>query len=139
MPLEVFLSINNNEEVFQFPVPIEPFQISSPWKNDNFDGMKQELNLIGLRGLQTFQLTSYFPINDYPFLQNRTMWGMDYVKTIERWRDRRFPLRLIISGEDPQDFNLNEAVTIEELTYGPTNNGDISFTISFRFFPFVRV
>ena len=139
MPLETFLSINNNEEVMQFPVPIEPFQISSPFNNDSFDGMKQELNLIGLRGLQTFQLTSYFPVHDYPFLQNRSMWGMDYVKTIERWRDRRFPLRLIISGEDPQDFNLNEAVTIEELTYGPTNNGDISFTISFRLFPFVRV
>jgi hypothetical protein len=139
MGMEVFLSINNNEEVIQLPVPPEPHDISSPWNNETFNGLKQQLNLIGLRGLKSFDISSYFPIRDYPFLQNRSMWGMEYVDTIERWRDRRYPLRLIITAEDPNVQNLNMAVTIEDFEYGARRDGDIYYTLSFREFPFVKV
>src|SRR5690554_5691395 len=111
MANEVFISINNNEEVMQLPVPIEPYQVSSPWNNDSFQGMKQELNLIGLRGLKSFEISSFFPVHDYPFVQNRDMWGMEYVDTIERWRERRYPIRIIITTNDPNIQNLNMAVT----------------------------
>lgn len=123
----------------QLPVPIEPYQISSPWSNDSFDGQQQQLNLIGIRGLKTFSVSSFFPLSDYPFLQNRSMWGMEYVNTIERWRDRRFPIRVIITGNDSNVQNINMAVTIDNFEYETKRDGDIYFTLSFREFPFVKV
>ncbi len=139
MSVDVFLSINNNEEVIQFPVPPEPFEISSPWNNETFDGMKKELNIIGLRGLRTVELSSFFPIREYPFLQSRAMWGMEYVETIERWRDRRYPLRLIISSDDPHVMNVNMPVTLDDFTYETKRDGDIYFTMAFKEFAFVKV
>lgn len=123
----------------QLPVPIEPYEISSPWNNEEFNGLKQDLNLIGLRGLKTFDISSFFPVQDYPFLQNRNMWGMEYVDTIERWRDRRYPLRIIITSNDSNVQNVNMAVTVENFTYETRRDGDIYYTLSFKEFPFVRV
>lgn len=137
--IEVFLSINNNEEVMQLPVPIEPYQITSPWSNETYESLTQELNLIGLRRLKTLSISSFFPIRDYPFLQNRNMWGKEYVDTIERWRDRRLPLRIIITNSDANMLNINMPVTIEEFTYESHKSGDIHFTLSLREFAFVNI
>lgn len=123
----------------QLPVPIEPYEISSPFTNSEFEGIKQVLNLIGIRGLKTFEVSSFFPIHDYPFLLNREMWGMDYVDKIERWRDKRYPIRIIITHHDPYVQNLNMAVTIDNFEYGTKKDGDIYYKLSFREFPFVKV
>lgn len=58
--LQVFLSINNNEEIIQLPVPPEEYEVPSPWKNEQIDGLTQTLNLIGTRGLQSIEITSFF-------------------------------------------------------------------------------
>lgn len=137
--IEVFISINNNEEVMQLPVPIEPYKVSSPWSNETFEGLQQDLNLIGTKGLKSFDISSFFPVNDYPFLQNRNMWGMEYVDTIECWRDKRYPMRIIITSNDPNIQNLNMAVTIDNFEYETRKDGDIYYTLFLKEFPFVKV
>ena len=94
--IETFVSINNNEDIIQLPVPLEEYSIDSPFANQKVNGLHQNLNMIGLRDLKTVNFASFFPIRDFPFLQNRSMWGMEYVDKIEQWRDRRIPIRLII-------------------------------------------
>lgn len=137
--LTVFLSINNNEEVIELPVvPFEP-DVGSPFDNDTFDGMVQELNLIGLRGLKSYTINSYFPINDYPYLRNREMWGMEYVEIIERWRDQRIPVRYIVRSDKAEGFNINDAVVIADFNYYPDRAGDIRYTLEMLQFPFVQV
>jgi hypothetical protein len=137
--IQVFLSINNNEEVIQLPVPPEEYNIPSPWKNEQQDGLQQSVNRIGLRGLRSAEIESFFPIHghDYPFLQNRAMWGMEYVQTIERWRDRRLPLRLIIVDSEGIK-NVNMAVTLDEFDYGQKKDGDIHYTLRMTEFTFVK-
>ena len=138
MGIEVFLSINNNEEVIQLPAPPESYRIGSAFSNTTKETITQSLNIIGLRELKDFTITSFFPVRDYPFLQNRSMWGMEYVDTIERWRDRRIPIRIIIVSNVPT-LTVNMAVTIDDFDYSIKKNGDIQYTLSFREFSFVKV
>ncbi|MFD2752378.1 hypothetical protein ACFSUM_18495 [Virgibacillus siamensis] len=137
--LQVFLSINNNEEIIQLPVPPEEYEVPSPWKNEQIDGLTQTLNLIGTRGLQSIEITSFFPAegHDYPFLQSREMWGMEYVDAIERWRERRYPIRVVIVDESNKRKNVNLAVTIDNFVHGIKKDGDIHFTLQMSEFPFV--
>lgn len=135
--INVFLSINNNEEVLQLPVPPREFKISSPWENEQTDGLRQSLNVIGLRGLRTVDMESFFPVegHNYPFLQNRSMWGMEYVDTIERWRERRYPFRLVIA--DKGKNSLNMATTLDEFAWDVRQDGDIYYVLKLTEFPFV--
>jgi hypothetical protein len=137
--IKVFLSINNNEEVLQLPVPPEKYSIPDQWNNQKVEGLQQTLNLIGLRGLKTISISSFFPIDghDYPFLQNREIWGREYVETIQRWRERRYPIRLIIAdSEGKQDVNM--AVTIDDFPTEVRSDGDIYYTLTMTEFVFVN-
>jgi hypothetical protein len=137
--LAIFLSINNNEEVLQLPVPPGEYNVPSPWKNEQADGLQQTLNIIGLKGLRSIEIKSFFPIegHDYPYLQNRGMWGMDYVNTIERWRERRLPLRLVIVDKTGKQ-NLNMAITLDNFEWGVKQDGDIHYTLQMTEFAFVN-
>jgi len=134
--INVFLSINNNAEVVQIPVPPEDYNVPSPWNNERVDGLQQTLNLIGLKGLRSVEIKSFFPIRDYPFLQNRSMWGMAYVDTIERWRGMRLPIRLVIVDAKGAQ-SLNMAVTIDNFEWGVKKDGDIYYTLQMTEFPFI--
>ncbi|MFD3271524.1 hypothetical protein ACE3MS_15500 [Paenibacillus dendritiformis] len=136
--INVFLSIDNNAEVILLPVPPPEFTVTSPWKNEQADGLKQSLNLIGLRGLKTIEFSSFFPAlgHDYPFLQNRNMWGMEYVDAIEGWRDKRYPFRLVISDSNGKQ-GLNTAVTLDEFEWQVKQDGDIAYTMKLTEFVFV--
>lgn len=137
--VEIFISINNNEEVIQLPVPPESYKLVSPFENESFEGIAQALNLIGIRGLKELEISSYFPVRDYPYLQNRDLFGMEYVDTIERWRDRRVPIRIIIVSNNPAVMNLNMAATIDNFEYETRKDGDIYYTLSLREFTFPKV
>ncbi|MFD2614500.1 hypothetical protein [Paenibacillus gansuensis] len=134
----MFLSIKNNKEVLQLPVPPNMYSIPGPWKNTQVDGLKQTLNIIGLKGLRSVEISSFFPAagHNYPFLQNRTMWGMQYVDTIERWRGLRIPIRLVIIDSSGKKTE-NMAVVIDDFTHGMATDGDIQYTLQMSEFPFV--
>jgi len=134
--INVFLSINNNAEVMQLPVPPAEYAAPSPWNNERVDGLQQSLNLIGTKGLRTVEIKSFFPIRDYPFLQNRSMWGQEYVDTIERWRDMKVPIRLVIKDSKGSQ-SLNMAVTIDNFEPSVKRDGDIYFTMQMTEFPLV--
>lgn len=136
--MEVFLSINNNEEVVQLPVPpTEDYNIESPWGNEVHETQTQELATIGLRGLRTFSISSFFPVHEYPWSQNRTLHGMEYVQLIESWRERRIPMRLVVTYDQPHRLNINMAVIVTNFTYSSNRSGDIHYTLDLRQFAFV--
>lgn len=137
--ISIFLSINNNEEVIELPVIPSELNLDAPFSNDTFITMTQSLNLIGNRELRTININSFFPVKDYPFLRSRDMWGMEYVETLEHWRDRRLPVRLIITNDDPNGFNLNMPVTIDDFNYSTGKSGDIDYTLNLREFTFAKL
>lgn len=134
--INVFLSHSNNKEIMQLPVPPASYNVPSPWNNEKVEGLQQSLNLIGLKGLRTVEIKSFFPIRDYPFLRNRSMWGMAYVDTIERWRELRVPIRLVIVDSGGSK-SLNMPVTIDEFEWGVGRSGDIDYTLQMTEFTFV--
>jgi len=120
----------------QLPVPPPDYDVPSPWNNERVDGLQQTLNRIGLKGLRSIDIKSFFPIRDYPFLQNRSMWGMAYVDTIERWRDMRIPIRLVIVDSKGAQ-SLNMAASIDHFEWGVKKDGDIYYTLQMTEFPFI--
>ena len=82
--VKVYLSINNNSEVILLPVTPSEYEIDERWDNKEIDGLYQALNIITKKGLSMVNLESFFPVKDYPFSLNKTMFGSDYVDTIKR-------------------------------------------------------
>lgn len=137
--IEVFLSINNREEWFQLPVPPSEYELDFGHNNNIFESIQQgDLNTIGLPGLKEFPLESFFPVRDYPFLQDRTYTGMEYVEIIERWIARRLPIRVIISHDENVRLNINLPMTIERFTYRSAPDGDIYYSLQLKEFRFVN-
>jgi hypothetical protein len=135
--VKIYLSINNNEEVVLLPVTPEEYEISEPWNNQEVEGLNQVMNIIQNKGLSSLSIDTFFPSKDYPFLLSRDMWGMEYVETIKRWRERRVPLRLIITNDGKAEVNM--AVTIDNLTYSKGKSGDIKYKLDLKEFKFVEV
>jgi hypothetical protein len=130
---QFFLSFQNTQ-VIQLPVPPNKYDTSDPWVNQQTgsklaDALQLSLNIIGIRGLRTISIESFFPIegHNYPFLQNTSMWGQDYVDAINSWRDQRYPIRLVITGVS---LNINMLATIDDFKYGVGQDGDINYTLT---------
>ena len=135
--VKIYLSINNNEEVILLPVTPQEYEITESWNNQEVEGLNQAMNIIQNKGLSTLPIKSFFPSKNYPFLLSREMWGMEYVETIKRWRERRVPIRLIIT--DNGETEVNMAVTIDNFTYSKGKSGDIDYKLDLKEFKFVTV
>lgn len=133
--MDIFLSINNREQVIQLPVVPSEFKISSPMNNETFTTINQgDLKMIGQRGLKSLTIESFFPAKDYPFLRSREYFGWQYVDIIEAWIDRRVPIRLIATNTP-----INMAMTIENFEYGPQDgSGDIYYSLQLSEFKFIQ-
>lgn len=134
--MDIFLSINNREQVIQLPIVPSEFVISSPINNEKFTTINQgEIKLIGQRGLKLLKIESFFPKNHYSFSRDRSYVGWEYVETIESWIERRMPIRLIIT-----DTPINLAMTIENFEYGVQDGtGDIYYSLTLEEFKFIRL
>lgn len=139
--LKVYLSINNNAETLLLPVPLQELEVKETWDNKEIDGLYQTLNVITKKGLTTTEIYSFFPVRDYPFLVNRTMWGADYVDIIKRWWSMKIPIRLIVINTDSKKKmdTVNMAVTIDAFTHKTKQSGDIEFSLSFKEFVFIKI
>jgi len=134
--MDIYLSINNRERVIKLPVVPEAFDIKSPQNNEIFTSVSQgDLKLIGLQGLKSLSLQSFFPVKDYPFLRDRTYKGWEYVTMLEAWKAKRVPIRLIITGTP-----INLPMAIESFTYGVHDgSGDINYTLELEEFRFIKL
>lgn len=135
--VKVYLSINNNEEVLLLPVTPSELGVQESWNNTEVEGMYQSMNLILNKNLSTIELNSFFPARDYPFLQNRDLWGMEYVKKIKTWQERRSPIRLVITDNGKTIINM--PATIDDFTYNIGKNRDVNYSLSLKEFVFVKV
>lgn len=139
--LKIYLSINNGEQVMLLPITPEEYEIKESWNNQEVEMLYQNLNLIGNRQMSNVELSSFFPIREYPFSLNNTMFGMDYVNMIMTWQDRKLPLRLTIVNTDTslKIETVSLPVTIDTFTHKTGKDGDIYYTLSLREFVFVKL
>jgi len=134
--LDIFLSINNREQVIKLPVVPAQFKVSTGMNNQVYETITQgEIKLIGLSALSSITLESFFPAKDYPFLRSEAYSGWEYAGIIEAWKARRVPIRIIIT-ETP----INMAVTIEKFEYGVQDGSqDIYYTLELSEFKFINL
>ncbi|MGE8080513.1 hypothetical protein [Peribacillus loiseleuriae] len=134
--MDIFLSINNREQVIQLPVVPSEFKIPSPMNNEVYTTINQgDIKLIGQRGLKGITIASFFPAKDYPFLRDRSHKGWGYVEVIESWIDRRVPIRLIATGTP-----VNLAMVIDNFEYGVQDgSGDVYYSLALSEFKFISL
>ena len=133
--MDIFLSVNNREQVLQLPVVPPEFTITKPHKNEVFETATQgDLKLIGAAGLKGIVIDSFFPVRDYPFLRDRTYKGFEYVYIIDTWIAAKLPIRLIIT-ETP----INMAVAVDDFQYTIKQNADLQFSLTLGEHPLVLI
>lgn len=136
--MEVVFSVNNFEEVWKIPVLPQELNIEGPWNNEELETIGQgTLNLIGLKGLRSFSIESFFPTRGYIFARDKRN-GWDYVDFIRKWRSARVPLRVIITDNQDREV-LNMPCTIDNFVYGLDRAGDIKYSLAVKEFVFVKV
>ena len=119
--MDIYLSVNNREQVIRFPVLPAEFTISKPQNNETFETVTHgDLKLIGTPGLKGITINSFFPIRDYPFLRDRSYKGFEYVYIIDKWIEAKHPIRLIIS-ETP----INMVCCVDDFEYTIKRDGDL--------------
>ncbi|MDU4696389.1 MAG: hypothetical protein E6Y08_11275 [Paenibacillus sp.] len=136
--MDIVFSANNFEEVMRIPVIPQELNIEEPWNNEEFETIGQgTLNLIGLKGLRSLSIESFFPTREYIFARDKRN-GWDYVEFFRKWRSKRVPLRVIITDNQDREI-LNMPCTIDNFVYGIDRTGDITYSLAVKEFVFVKV
>ena len=133
--MDIYLSVNNREEVIKLPVVPSSFTITKPRNNKKFETVSgSELKRIGVSALKGITIESFFPVRDYPFLRDRTYKGQQYVYIIDTWVNRRLPIRLIIT-----DTPINMAVSVENFEYTIGQDSNLNYVLTLEEFPIINV
>lgn len=136
--MDIVFSANNFEETRRLPIIPQELNVEEPWNNEEFETIGQGvLNLIGLKGLRLVTVESFFPTREYSFARDKRN-GWEYVEFFRKWRERRVPLRLIITDNQEREV-LNMPCTIDSFTYGLDRVGDITYSLAVKEFVFVKV
>ncbi len=128
--MDIYLSVNNREDILKIPVLPAEYTISKPQGLQTFETVsKGELQLIGTPKLKGITITSFFPIRDYPYLRDTSMKGQDYVYKIDTWILQKLPIRLIIT-----DTPINMVVAVKNFQYTTKTDGDLWYTLELEQF-----
>ena len=110
--MNIVFSVNNMAEVLTLPILPSEFSYSNPHNNEEFETIAHgTLNLIGLKGLRTVTISSFFPNKKYKFAKNNKR-AAGCVKFFEKWKNKRVPIRIIVTDNKGKTI-LNMACTIE--------------------------
>ncbi|ABR48580.1 conserved hypothetical protein [Alkaliphilus metalliredigens QYMF] len=137
--MDIFLSINNREQVIQLPIIPEDFQVEFSNNNETFATISQgDLNLIGNQGLKSIIIETFFPNKEYPYAKSKEFTGDEFVELMFQWIERKVPIRVVITNNNGKEV-VNLPVTIDSFNQGYDRTGDIGYFLGLRQFRFVRV
>lgn len=133
--MDIFLSVNNREDILQVPIMPSSFTITKPQTTEKFETVSgEEILLIGKPKLKSIGIESFFPVRDYPYIHHRynpDMWGWDYVNKIDEWIKNKLPIRLIITYEST-DTPINMPVLVTSFEYTIKTDGDLWYKLNFE-------
>lgn len=70
--MDIFLSVNNREEVIQLPIVPSEIKIPSPENHEKMDTISQgEIMLIGSDGLKEFTIDAFFLLKNIHFPETK--------------------------------------------------------------------
>lgn len=135
----LWLSFNNQEDVFEFPVLPGKIEVSNQGEGAGYEvyGLGQ-INVIKSPGLAEYSFETILPAveNKYPFITARYYYEPRYyVELIEKWRQTRHPIRFVYTGPSLQ---INTPASIESFDWSETagESGDIQISLSLKEYRF---
>ena len=135
--MDIIFSANNNEEVLVFPVVPPDVGPEIPQENVDFDAITGKMKLIGNMGLRTVQIESFWPVNkNYTWVRpGSDANGWRYVEFFEKWRNRKVPMRIIITTNNGAT-RLNMACLVNNFTWRVDKVGDIQYRLDIEEYRF---
>ena len=135
---KLIMSINNNEEYIVFPAVPDGIGPEYPQNNDTFQGLSGDYNTIGTMGLWQMSWSGIFPVGHrYGFMPaDAETDGWKCVSFFQRNRPRKLPFRIIVLDSSGM-CRINSPCTVDDFGWRVQRNGDISYSISVREYPFV--
>lgn len=133
----VELSFNNKEEVMQLPVNPSSMDVSGSGQGSTHDvvGLGQ-INVIKDKKLTEYSFSGLFPAQWYPFVTaDDLLHPVEYIKTIEKWRDTKRPIRFIFTSDT---YDINTPASIESFTWQEVagSGGDIEYKLVLKEYRF---
>ena len=128
-------SAGGSDEAIELPVTPGSFEVTNPYNNSTVNvNALGDINMIGKRGLATLKFESFFPAQDYSFIQTTSVKSpYEYVSRIKSQAESGKPCKIAISGTD---VSMN--VTIEEFTYSEKDGtGDVYFSLSLKEYRYI--
>jgi len=120
------------EILFMFPIIPETFKIDSPFGSATIETNSGDLKLIKTRGLKSVAWSSFFPDKIYDFIKFESLLAeyncWEYVENLEKMRDERKPMRLIIKGVS---VDINILATLDSFSYNVDSAGDAQYSVKF--------
>ncbi|EKN67500.1 LysM peptidoglycan-binding domain-containing protein [Schinkia azotoformans] len=132
----IIFSAKNDSERFHLPVNPEKVNVKIEGDGETFKIAKLgSVNIPKDVELKEFSLESFFPSQEYHFLETDFFEPSYYIEKLENWMEKKEPIRYIyVNGS----FTINELVTIESFQYDESfGSEDVNFSLSLKkFVPF---
>ena len=111
-------------------IPIVPngIQISNPKDAIEHETINGKIYLKGKMGSKSLEWESFFPNNKYRFASSGAWNGDDYVKFIEKIREKDIECRCVVVNEDGLSL-MNCLVDISTFSYTYDSVNDIQYKI----------
>lgn len=124
--IEIWLSVDGNA----FRLPVLPAEIELTTSNNHQRININDLGEVLLRGkeqLKTMNLASFFPNQDYPFLEYSDVFPpWESVQIIDLWRELEDVIKLTITGT-----NIRFDAVVDSFTYREQDGtGDVYYELS---------
>lgn len=128
-------TLSGGTEAVVFPVNPPSFDVSNDYKHTvvNIQNLG-DINMLGKRGLASIKFSSFFPANDYDFVQMLNLQApYVYVRAIKKMAESSQPCTLSITGTD-----VSTPVTIDGFDYGEKDGtGDVYFSLNLREYRYI--
>ena len=124
--MEIWISMDDDR--MRLPVLPSTVEAGSTSNNTTIDiNGRGEVMLLGNEDLRTMTIESFFPNQDYTFVE-QFLKPWDFVSKILDWKASKKPIRLIVTGTV-----LNTEMGIENFNYGEMDgSGDVYYTLDLK-------
>lgn len=115
-------------------IPVVPSEIPiiNPTKNQVFETINKDLNIIGNEGLKEISWESFFPNKEYSFAAvGSDTNGWNYVDFINKCKKNKQPIRIVYTSNDKHTI-LNMLASIEKWEYKTDKVGDIKYSLGLK-------
>lgn len=136
--MNLVVSADNNREILVFPLLPRDLKPQSSSNNEEFKTINNgTINIFGDLGLKSLSVESLFPRKKEKWTKAGSVEGQKYVDFFNKWRDKGFPIRVILSTKDGREV-LNMACSIEVFDYCYDRVENVKYSLNLKEYRFIR-